>query len=129
MLFGFDAGVRKKLLLYEESKAAVIISNCEVRDVQVVGVMQLNKYVCCINCNTKITPDAEESDLGHCSKCDMTQCIDNCSNGITTKFIYFACIWKNDIADKPANEMTNTTLLQAKPFKMIHMIQSVSRKP
>ena len=93
--------------------------------------MQLNKYVCCINCNTKITPDAEESDLGHCSKCDMTQCIDNCSNGITAKLL-LPDLLKNDNADEPANEVTNITLLQAKPFKMIHMdgiIQSVSRKP
>ena len=36
------------------------------------------------------------------------------------------------IADKPADEISITTLLEVKPFKMIHadgIIQSVSRKP
>ena len=30
-IFGFDAGVRKKLALFEESKDAVALSNCKVK--------------------------------------------------------------------------------------------------
>ena len=37
-----------------------------VRNVTVIGVMNLDKYKCCINCSTKLVPDAEDLDLGHC---------------------------------------------------------------
>ena len=80
--------------------------------------------------------------LGHCSKCQMTQCLDSSSNGLMAKLMlasggtkYTLCAFGKvvtTIADTPSDQITITTLLKAKPFKMIHVdgiIQSVSRKP
>ena len=113
-----------------------------IRNVLVVGVMNLDKYICCINCNTKLVPDAEEPDLGHCSKCQMIQCLDSGSKGIMAKLMLASGPQKytlrafrkviENIADKPADDISITVLLKAQPFKMIHVdgiIQSVSRKP
>ena len=56
-------------------------------NVKVIGVMTLDKYQCCINCSTKLTTDTEDPDLGHCSKCQMTQCLDSSSNGLMAKLM------------------------------------------
>ena len=108
-----------------------------VRNVHVIGVMNLDKYKCCINCSTKLVPDAEDLDLG-----PMVQCLDNGNKGLMVKLMLASGGDKHtlnafgkiveSIADKPADEISTTTLLKAKPFKMIHIdgiIQSVSRKP
>lgn len=113
-----------------------------VRNVHVIGVMNVDKYKCCINCSTKLVPDAKDLDLGHCSKCQMVQCLDSGNKGIMAKLMLASGGDKHtlyafgkiveSIADKPADEISITTLLKAKPFKMIHVdgiIQSVSRKP
>ena len=113
-----------------------------VHNVKVIGVMTLDKYQCCINCSTKLTTDTEDPDLGQCSKCQMTQCLDSSSNGLMAKLMlasggtkYTLCAFGKivtTIADTPSDQITITTLLKAKPFKMIHVdgiIQSVSRKP
>lgn len=34
-----------------------------VKDVQVVGIITLEKYLCCINCSTKLVLNANEADL------------------------------------------------------------------
>ena len=113
-----------------------------VHNIRVIGVMNLDKYNCCINCSTKLVPDAEDLDLGHCSKCQMVQCLESANKGLMAKLMLasggdkhtlsaFGKIVEN-IADKPADEISITTLLKAKPFKIIHVdgiIQSVSRKP
>ena len=113
-----------------------------VRDVRVVGVMHVDKYLCCLKCKTKLVPDSEDPDLGHCSKCEMVQCLHSGSKGLMAKLMLasgaeklslcaFGKIVEN-ITEKPADEVSIATLLKAKPFKMIHVdgiIQSVSRKP
>lgn len=113
-----------------------------VRDVRVVGVMHVDKYICCLKCKTKLVPDSEDADLGHCSKCDMVQCLDGGSKGLMAKLMIasaaenlslcaFGKIVEN-IAEKPVGEVSIATLLKANPFKMIHVdgiIQNVSRKP
>ena len=57
-------------------------SYCWVRNVCVVGVMHVDKYVCCLKCKTKLVPDTTDSDLSHCSKCEMMQCLDGGSKGL-----------------------------------------------
>ena len=112
-----------------------------VKNVRVVGVITLEKYSCCIKCSTKLVPDDDDADLGHCSKCQMMQCIDNGSNGIMAKLMVvsggtklilcaFGKVVEN-IATKPAEEVTIPALLKATPFKMTHVdgiIQNISRK-
>ena len=115
---------------------------CHSKVIILFIVGTLDKYQCCINCSTKLTTDTEDPDLGHCSKCQMTQCLDSSSNGLMAKLMlasggtkYTLCAFGKvvtTIADTPSDQITITTLLKAKPFKMIHVdgiIQSVSRKP
>ena len=113
-----------------------------VRNCSVIGVMTFDKYKCCINCNTKLAPDPEDPDVGHCSKCQMIQCLDNASKGLMAKLMlasggtkYTLCAFGKvveTIADTSSDQVTISTILKAKPFKMIHVdgiIQFVSRKP
>ena len=110
-----------------------------VRDVRVVGVMHLDK---CMKCKTKLVPDGEDPELGHCSKCEMVRCLDGGNKGLMAKLMVasgaekltlcaFAKIIEN-IAEKPGDEVVIGALLKSKPFKIIHVdgiIQSISRKP
>ena len=45
-------------------------SQCQVRDVRVVGVMPLDRYKGYLKCKTKLVPDNDDPDLGLCQKCN-----------------------------------------------------------
>ena len=101
-----------------------------VRNCSVIGVMTFDKYKCCINCNTKRAPDPEDPDVGHCSKCQMIQCLDT-SKGLMAKLMlasggtkYTLCAFGKvveTIADTSSDQVNISTILKAKPFKMIHV--------
>ena len=93
-----------------------------VRNVKMVGVMNQDKHICCINCYTKLVPYAEEPDFGHCSKCQMIQCLDSDSgsNGLMAKLMlvsgphkYMLCAFTKVIENKPADILQNS-----QPFQM-----------
>ena len=114
---------------------------CRVRDVRVVGVKQLDKYRECLQCKTKLIADPEDPDLGQCQKCNMLQCLDAGGQGLSVQVMIagngemftlraFGKIVEN-IAQKPADEVSMGALLKAKPFNMVYLdgiIQSISRK-
>ena len=116
-------------------------SQCRVRDVRVVGVMHLDRYRGCLKCKTKLVPDDDDPDLANCPKCNMLQCLDAGRQGLSAQFLVESGGEKlplrafgkvvEDIAQKPADEVTMGSLLKAKSFTMVHMdgiIQSISRK-
>ena len=116
-------------------------SRCRVRDVRVVGVMPLDRYKGCLKCKTKLVPDNYDPDLGLCQKCNMVQCLDGGRQGMTNKLMIegggekltlraFGKVLE-DIAQKPADEVSMGSLVKAKPFTLVHVdgiIQSISRK-
>ena len=115
-------------------------SQCRVRDVRVVGVMHLDRYRGCLKCKTKLVPD-DNPDLANCPKCNMLQCLDAGRQGLSAQFVVESggeklplCAFGRvveDIAQKPADEVTMGSLHKAKSFTMVHMdgiIQSISRK-
>ena len=67
-----------------DGAVALVMSN-SVQDARVVGVMQLERYKACFKCKSKLIPDNEDPDLGHCQKCDMMQCVDSCTDGLNAQ--------------------------------------------
>ena len=113
----------------------------QLNDVCVVGVVHLDSYNGCIKCNAKVLPDEEDTDLGHCVKCKMMQCMDAATRELSVQLIVksaggtitLRAFGKTvqDISQKPADEVTMRVLLKAKQFNLIHrdgIIQSISRR-
>lgn len=112
-----------------------------VCDARVVGVLNLDRYPGCLKCNTKLIPCEDDAELGHCQKCDMTQFVDSGKSGLNVQLLVegggekvtlraFGKVVEN-IADKPAADVSTSSLLKAMPFNMTHVdgiIQSINRK-
>lgn len=112
-----------------------------VCDARVVGVLNIDHYPGCLKCNTKLIPLEDDAELSHCQECNMTQFVDSGKSGLNVQLLVegggekltlhaFGKVVEN-IADKPAVDVSMSSLLKAKPFNMTHVdgiIQSINRK-
>ena len=116
-------------------------SQRRVCDARVVGVLHIDRYPGCLKCNTKLIPCEDDTELGYCQKCNMTQFIDSGKSGLNVRLLVegggekitlraFGKVIEN-IADQSAVDISMSSLLKAKPFNMTYVdgiIQSINRK-
>ena len=120
----------------EHSSDCDKIHPIKLNDVHVQGVI-LDRYNGCLKCNTKLVPDDDDPDLGHCPSCKMLQCLASCKLQLSAQLVVKTADQTLTlrafnktlqlIAQKPA-EITMSILLKAAPFTLIHQDRSVSRK-
>ena len=104
-------------------------------------MLNIDWYPGCLKCNTKLIPCEDDAELGHYQKCNMTQFVDSGKSGLNVQLLVegggekltlrtFGKVVEN-IADKPAVDVSMSSLLKAKPFNMTcvdGIIQSINRK-
>ena len=114
----------------------------ELHDVCVVGVIHLDRYSGCIKRTAEVVPEDDDPELGHCVKCKMMQCVDAATQELSVQLMVKGGVQGShtlrafgkivqDIAQKPASEVTMSMLLKSKPFTLTHrdgIMHSITRK-
>ena len=93
---------------------------------EVAGVFSLDHYYACLKCKSKVTVLSGEAALGCCSNSSMKQRLDRCKRQLSARmmvmcgedFIALHAFGTNvsDIADGDAHDITEESLIAAKPF-------------
>ena len=63
-----------------------------LKSAQIIGVPQLDSYKSCLTCKARVEPDSPHDQgspqLGRCTKCEMLQRIDHCSEQMSAKLLF-----------------------------------------
>ena len=107
----------------------------KLEDAVVVGVMLLDTYSSCFSCKGKVMVTA--GCLGKCSKCNMTLCVDRCTQEMSAKLVVegrqkekttcknlaaFSTVLQEICQNA---EVTEETLLIAQPFDAMYSDKNV----
>lgn len=102
----------------------------ESKNVTIIGVKEVNRYRSCFECGSRVTVHEGEDDIGHCSKCKMTQRLSETRYVIMAKFIVKTmdgekipvCAFGKTLMDimETNEDVTAELLIKSKPFTMQH---------
>ena len=109
------------------------------RVVKILGIDPTTQYLGCFKCSGRIQEDEEE---GHCTKCHLLQCIENCHQNVTTQMTIqgsdgaplrlraFTKVIYHIVEKEQPQPITPKMILKARAFNLRHLngvIKSISR--
>ena len=100
---------------------------------KILGIDPITQYLGCLKCSGRIQEDEEDSEIGHCTKCHLLQCIENCyqnvtaqitiqgSDGIPLRLRAFTKVIYHIVEKEQLHLITPKMILKARAFNFLHL--------